>query len=70
MSVAICPLCDAHISVPRSLLVKSMLFCPRCDCLLQIVSLDPPELDFPLELDAAADDPKLSRRGRRNQEKK
>ncbi len=66
MSVAICPLCDANISLPRSLLVGSMLFCPRCDCLLQIVSLDPPEIDFPLDLDAAADEPKLGRRSRRN----
>ncbi|MEI2690062.1 MAG: hypothetical protein V9H69_10225 [Anaerolineae bacterium] len=43
-----------------------MLFCPRCDCLLQIVSLEPLEIDFPLELDATADEPKLGRRGRRN----
>ncbi len=63
MSVAICPLCDANISLPRSLLVGSMLFCPRCDCLLQIVSLDPPEIE---DLDAAADEPKLGRRSRRN----
>ncbi len=61
-----CPLCDANIPIPRSLLVGSMLFCPRCDCLLQIVSLEPLEIDFPLELDATADEPKLGRRGRRN----
>lgn len=66
MNLAICPLCDAHIPVPRSLLVGSMLFCPRCDCLLQIVSLDPLETDFPLDLDAGADEPKLGRRNRRN----
>lgn len=66
MSAAICPLCDANISLPRNLLVGSMLFCPRCDCLLQIVSLDQPEIDFPLDLDAAADEPKLGRRSRRN----
>lgn len=66
MRVAICPLCDAHIPIPRSLLAGSMLFCPRCDCLLQIVALDPLEIDFPLELDAAADEPKLGRRGRRS----
>lgn len=64
--MATCPLCDANIPIPRSLLVSSMLFCPRCDCLLQIVSLDPPEIDFPLEMDAAADEPKLGRRSRRN----
>jgi len=43
-----------------------MLFCPRCDCLLQIVALEPLEIDFPLELDATADEPRLGRRGRRN----
>jgi uncharacterized paraquat-inducible protein A len=65
MNVATCPLCDANIPIPRNLLVGSMLFCPRCDCLLQIVSLEPPEVDFPFDLTTSADEPKLGRRGRR-----
>jgi uncharacterized paraquat-inducible protein A len=66
MNLATCPLCDASIPTPRSLQVGSMLFCPRCDCLLQIVSLHPPEVDFPYEIDTGADEPKLSRRSRRS----
>jgi hypothetical protein len=46
-----------------------MLFCPRCDCLLQVVSLDPPEMDFPYDLSTGADEPKLSRRSRRSSAK-
>ena len=65
MILATCPLCTATIPTPRSLLVGSMLFCPRCDCLLQIVSLDPPEVDFPYKLSAGGDEPKLTRRSRR-----
>lgn len=66
MNLATCPLCEASIATPRSLLVGSVLFCPRCDCLLQVVSLDPPEVDFPYELSAEHDDPKLGRRARRS----
>lgn len=66
MNLAPCPLCETSIPMPRSLQVESMLFCPRCDCLLQIVSLDPPEVDFPYKLSAEADDPKLGRRSRRS----
>lgn len=66
MNLATCPLCEASISTPRSLLVGSMMFCPRCDCLLQVVSLDPPDVDFPYKLNAEDDEPKLGRRTRRS----
>lgn len=66
MNLATCPLCEASIPTPRSLLVGSMLFCPRCDCLLQVVSLEPPEVDFPYKLSAEDDEPKLGRRTRRS----
>jgi uncharacterized paraquat-inducible protein A len=69
MNLATCPLCDASIPTPRSLQVGSMLFCPRCDCLLQVVSLDPPEIDFPYKLSAGAEEPKLTRRIRRGSPK-
>lgn len=52
--------------IPRSLQVDSTLFCPRCDCLLQVVSIDPPEVDFPLKMNATTEDPRLSRRGNRS----
>ncbi len=65
MNQATCPLCETILPPLRSLQVGHMLFCPRCDCLLQVVSLDPPEVDFPYMLSISADDPKLGRRGRR-----
>lgn len=65
MTWAICPLCDGALNLPRTLAVDSTLFCPRCDCLLQIVSLDPPEVDFPFRLDKTLDEPKVGRRNRR-----
>ena len=74
MSVAACPLCDANIPIPRSLLVGSMLFCPRCDCLLQIVSLEPPTgkmtLPFPTLLGPSkpeSSEPSALRRARQNE---
>jgi hypothetical protein len=62
---ATCPLCDGAVLLSRSLTLDSTLFCPRCDCLLQIVSLDPPEVDFPFRLGETRDEPKVSRRSRR-----
>ena len=65
MSWANCPCVKARSIIPRTLTVDSTLFCPRCDCLLQIVSLDPPEVDFPFRLSETLDEPKVSRRSRR-----
>jgi uncharacterized paraquat-inducible protein A len=62
-----CPLCEGTLLIPRSLKVESTLFCPRCDCLLQVVSIDPPEVDFPLKMSSASEDPKLGRRSGRSQ---
>ena len=65
MPWVICPLCEGTLLIPRHLAVDSTLFCPRCDCLLQVVSLDPPEVDFPYKLGTGSDEPKVSRRGKR-----
>lgn len=69
MSWAHCPLCEGALLIPRDLIVDSTLFCPRCDCLLQVVALDPPEVDFPYQLSPTSDEPKLSRRTRRTASK-
>ena len=66
MNSATCPLCETNIPTSRSLTIGSMLFCPRCDCLLQVVSLQPPEVDFPYKPSAEGDEPKLGRRSRRS----
>ena len=49
MSWATCPLCDGALILPCTLTVESTLFCPRCDCLLQMVSLDPQRLISPFD---------------------
>ena len=50
-----CPDCDAVINVdnPRE---GAMIKCPECDMELEIISLDPFEVDFPLDLDEDGDD--------------
>lgn len=57
-----CPLCSGALVIPRALAEGAVLFCPRCDCLLEVVSVDPPEVDFPLQLPVGGEEPKLSRR--------
>lgn len=56
--------------IPRSLQVEDTLFCPRCDCLLQVVSLEPPEVDFPFKMSTTAEDPKRGRRSSRSSGRK
>lgn len=70
MNLATCPLCNASVPTPRGIDVGSTLFCPHCDCLLQVVSLDPPEVDFPYKLSTGSDDPKLARKSRRSSSSK
>lgn len=65
MPWTICPLCEGSVLIPRSLKVDSTLFCPRCDCLLQVVSIEPPEVDFPYKLATNAEEPRPRRRGKR-----
>ena len=65
MSWTTCPLCDGTLSVPRALKVEDTLFCPRCDCLLQVVSLEPLEVDFPYKWNQAAEEPRRGKRPER-----
>ena len=65
-----CPMCEGTLLIPRHVRVDGTLFCPRCDCLLQVVSLDPPEVDFPFKLSTTSDEPTLHRRSRRNDSSK
>lgn len=66
---ASCPLCGRPLVIPRGLAVDAVLFCPRCDCLLQVVSVDPPEVDFPLKLKTGGEEPRVRRRSDRSTEK-
>ena len=41
-----CPECDAWIKVPGSTELWDVVMCPNCDTDLQLISVDPPELDY------------------------
>ena len=50
-----CPDCGADISVdnPRE---GTMIKCPECDVELEIISINPFEMDFPLDFDEDEDE--------------
>ena len=41
-----CPECDAWIKIPGSTELWDVLLCPNCDADLQLINVDPPELDY------------------------
>jgi lysine biosynthesis protein LysW len=41
-----CPECDAWIRVSSSLDLWDTVFCPECDTELQVISINPTELDY------------------------
>jgi lysine biosynthesis protein LysW len=41
-----CPECDAWVSLSRALGLWDVVVCPGCDTELQLISLNPPELDY------------------------
>jgi alpha-aminoadipate carrier protein LysW len=47
--IASCPQCEADIHVDEELDKGETLTCPECDADLEVVGLDPIELDFALE---------------------
>lgn len=44
-----CPMCGAAIQVPTNSEVGDLVYCDQCDAELEIVSLKPLELDWPLD---------------------
>ena len=44
-----CPLCGAHILVESKAYLGKITFCPECDAELEVINLNPFELDIPLE---------------------
>lgn len=65
MPQIICPLCESTLTLPKNARLNSTFFCARCDCLLQVVGLEPSEVDFPFKASATSDEPKLGRRLKR-----
>lgn len=41
---ALCPICDACVSLPPDAARAELIACPECGCGLEITSLDPPRL--------------------------
>ena len=49
--VAICPECEADINLPADAMLNELVSCPDCGAELEIVSLDPPELELAPEVE-------------------
>lgn len=45
-TMAMCPDCEVLISIPGALRLGKIVECPECGATLEVVSLDPPELDL------------------------
>ena len=48
-NTAFCPECDARINVGRNPTEGQVVVCPRCRTELEIISVDPIELDWMLD---------------------
>lgn len=49
MTTAICPACDRNIKVPNRPRIGQKLVCPHCDTDLEVIEVDPLELDWAYE---------------------
>lgn len=49
MPIASCPQCEAEIHVDEDVDKGETMICQECDASLEVVGLDPIELDFALE---------------------
>lgn len=44
-----CPFCGAKVTLPKSIKTGDLIYCSECDAELEVISLSPVELDWPLE---------------------
>lgn len=42
-------MCAAAVPLPEKVAVGSLVYCPECDAELEVLNLNPVELDWPLE---------------------
>lgn len=42
----LCPECDAEVTIPADAMENELISCPECGAELEIISLDPIELDL------------------------
>ncbi|MFQ3633168.1 lysine biosynthesis protein LysW [Roseiflexus sp.] len=48
---AICPECEAEITLPEGTVEGEILTCPDCAAELEVISIDPPELALAPEVE-------------------
>lgn len=46
MTVPNCPECGADVSIPADAMQNELISCPDCGAELEIISLNPPQLDL------------------------
>lgn len=46
-----CPVCDASVSIPTDAMQNELIACPECGSELEIISLNPLELDLAPEVE-------------------
>ncbi|PJF40465.1 MAG: lysine biosynthesis protein LysW [Chloroflexi bacterium] len=46
MTTPICPECDAEVSIPQDAMENELISCPDCGSELEIISLNPVELEL------------------------
>ena len=56
MPIAVCPECEMEIHVDEEVDKGDLLNCEECDATLEVVGLDPIELDLATEEDEYEDD--------------
>ncbi len=44
--MAKCPECGNQIQLSKNVKMGALTTCPECDCLLEVVSLNPPDLGY------------------------
>lgn len=49
MNKAKCPMCSADVTIPKNAKLGTLVICGECEAELEVVSLKPLELDWPLD---------------------
>ena len=48
VKMAQCPECGNPIQLGKNVKLEALITCPECDCLLEVISLNPLDLDYAL----------------------
>ena len=46
VKMAQCPECGNPIQLGKDVKLEALITCPECDCLLEVISLNPLDLDY------------------------